>query len=104
MKKKLIEKYEAKAKIFKALSHPTRVFLLEELSKGEKCVCELTALVGDDITTVSKHLSIMKEAGILGRYKKGNRIFYFLETPCALKFLNCVNEIGKTKMKAVVGG
>lgn len=91
---------ESKAKIFKALAHPTRIFILEELAKKNKCVCEITALVGDDITTVSKHLSLMKDAGIIGSYKEINKVFYYLEKPCALKFLKCVNEVEYNKLKA----
>ncbi len=104
MNRKIRENCEVKARIFKALSHPTRVFILEELSEKEKCVCEITALVGDDITTVSKHLSIMKDAGILGSYKEKNRVFYYLKVPCALKFLKCINTIGENSIKSVIGG
>jgi ArsR family transcriptional regulator len=92
MKRQIIEKYEKKAKIFKALAHPTRVFLFEELSKKEMCVCELTSLVGDDITTVSKHLSIMKQAGLVGNYKTGNRVVYFLKEHAFKDFISFVEE------------
>ena len=44
---------EAQARVVKALAHPTRLFLVEELCKQERCVCELQALVGADISTVS---------------------------------------------------
>ncbi|MCL5271670.1 MAG: metalloregulator ArsR/SmtB family transcription factor, partial [bacterium] len=54
---------EARARIIKAMGHPTRVFMVEELSKGERCVCELTEMVGADVSTVSKHLSVLKNAG-----------------------------------------
>jgi len=104
MKEEIRKKHERTARMFKALAHPTRVFVLEELSKKEKCVCELTALVGDDITTVSKHLSVMKDAGILGSRKEQNRVFYYLKTPCALKFLKCANEIGRKAPHSAVGG
>ena len=57
--------FEAKARILRALSHPTRLFIIEELSRGERCVCELTRMVGDDTSTVSKHLSILKNKGIV---------------------------------------
>jgi ArsR family transcriptional regulator len=93
MKRDIIEKYEKKAKIFKALAHPTRIFIFEELSKKEMCVCELTSLIGDDITTVSKHLSIIKEAGLVGNYKTGNRVVYFLKDNTALDFITCVEKL-----------
>ena len=55
---------ELRAKILKALGHPSRLKMVESLFEGERCVCELQAIVGSDISTVSKHLSILKDAGI----------------------------------------
>jgi ArsR family transcriptional regulator len=75
-------RFEARARIIRALAHPSRLFMLEELAKGERCVCELTALVGADISTVSKHLSILKLAGIVEDEKRGVQVFYRLrDTP-----------------------
>jgi len=45
--------FERRAKIIKALAHPSRLYIVDELSRGERCVCELTKLVGADISTVS---------------------------------------------------
>ena len=56
---------EAHAKIIKAMAHPTRLFIIDELSKKDKCVNELTRMVGVDISTISKHLSVLKQAGII---------------------------------------
>ena len=47
---------EARAKVLKAMAHPSRLFILEELNKGERCVCDLTEMIGADVSTVSKHL------------------------------------------------
>ena len=59
-------KYDARAKIVKAMAHPTRLFIVDELSRrGERCVCDLTEMIGADISTVSKHLSLLKAAGIV---------------------------------------
>jgi DNA-binding transcriptional ArsR family regulator len=91
-----IKEFEAKARIVKAMSHPTRLFLVEELSKGERCVCELTQMVGDDISTVSKHLSILKGAGIVSDDKRGAQVFYSLRIPCVLNFFSCVESVLKT--------
>ncbi|NOY13574.1 MAG: winged helix-turn-helix transcriptional regulator, partial [Deltaproteobacteria bacterium] len=54
---------DARAKVLKAMAHPSRLFILEELKKGEKCVCELTEMIGADVSTISKHLSVLKQAG-----------------------------------------
>ena len=63
-------RFEARARIIKAMAHPTRLFVVDELSRGEKCVRELTEMIGADMSTVSRHLSILKEAGIIQRYTK----------------------------------
>ncbi len=86
---------EARAKIIKALGHPSRVYMVEELSKGERCVCELTEMVGADVSTVSKHLSVLKNAGIVSDEKRGSQVFYSLRCPCVLAFLSCVEEVLK---------
>ena len=92
-------RYEAKARIMKAISHPTRLFIVDKLSKGEHCVCELTEMVGDDISTVSKHLSVLKNAGIVSDEKRGTQVFYSLRVPCVVNFFSCVESVLKTKGK-----
>lgn len=62
MNKEIHNKYEERAKIMKALGHQTRLFLVDELSKGERCVYELTEMVGADTSTISKHLSDFKRS------------------------------------------
>jgi len=89
--------YQARATIIKAMSHPTRLFIVEELSRGERCVCELTQMVGDDVSTISKHLSVLKNAGIVTDRKRGAQVFYTLRVPCILNFFSCVNSVLKTK-------
>jgi ArsR family transcriptional regulator len=64
-------KYEQRAKIMKALDHPTRVFLIDELGKSERFGYELTKMVGADTSAVSKHTSILKEVGLVEYDKKG---------------------------------
>ncbi len=92
--------YTAQAQIMKALSHPTRLFIVEELGKSEKCVCELTDMIGADISTVSKHLSIMKNAGIVDAEKRGSSMFYTLKMKCVLNFFSCVNQVLREKCEA----
>ncbi|MBI5386552.1 MAG: winged helix-turn-helix transcriptional regulator [Verrucomicrobia bacterium] len=86
-------RYRAQAKILKALSHPTRLFMVDELSHGPRSVRELTDLVGSEMSTVSKHLSLLKHAGIVADEKRGSQVFYRLTTPCVLKFFHCVEAI-----------
>jgi ArsR family transcriptional regulator len=93
-------RYEAQAQIMKALAHPTRVLIAHELAKGEKCVCELTDMVGADTSTVSKHLSIMKNAGIVDFEKRGTSMFYSLRMPCVLNFFTCANQVLKERIES----
>lgn len=92
-------RYHARARVIKAMAHPTRLFLVDQLSKGERCVCELTAMVGDDVSTISKHLSILKAAGIVSHDKRGAQVFYSLRVPCVLRFFSCVESVLKTNAK-----
>jgi len=84
---------ETRAAILKALAHPTRLFMIEELAEKSYCVCELTEMVGLDVSTVSKHLSILKNAGLVSVEKKGKQVFYSLRMRCALNFLDCVEAV-----------
>jgi len=85
MNRRTKAKYEARAAIIKALSHPTRLFIVDQLEGGRRCVCELTKL--------SKHLSVLKAAGIVHDEKVGQQVFYHLKVPCVLKFFGCVEAV-----------
>ncbi len=87
-------KYQARARIVKAMAHPSRLLIVDELAKsGEKCVCELTEMVGADISTVSKHLAVLKNAGIIDDEKRRNQVFYRLCVPCIMDFFRCVEAV-----------
>ena len=89
-----------RALIIKALAHPVRLFFVEELARQERCVCELTEMVSLDISTVSKHLSVLKKAGILIDDKRGNQVFYQLRTPCILNFFGCIEAVINSETEA----
>ncbi len=95
---------EARAKVMKALAHPTRLFIVDELSRGERCVRDLTEKIGADVSTVSKHLSVLKNAGIVRDEKRGVQVFYRLRVPCILNFFGCVEavleEVGRESASA----
>jgi DNA-binding transcriptional ArsR family regulator len=87
-------KYEARARIIKAMAHPARLFIVDELGRcGEQCVCELTKLIGTDISTVSRHLSMLKNAGIIEDQKRGSQVYYKLRVNCVLDFFECVESV-----------
>ena len=86
-------RFRARARIVKAMAHPTRLFIVDELARGERCVCELTELVGADISTVSKHLSLLKDAGIVDCTRDGVKMLYRLRVPCVLNFFTCIEAV-----------
>jgi DNA-binding transcriptional ArsR family regulator len=93
------QRFEARARIIKALAHPTRLFIVDELAKTEKCVNDLTKMIGSDISTVSKHLSILKQVGIVSDEKRGLKVWYSLKVPCILNFFGCIEEVLKANIK-----
>jgi len=84
----------------KAMAHSTRLFIVDELAAGPRCVCELTEMIGDDISTVSRHLAVLKNAGIVADEKRGARVFYSLRAKCAVKFLSCVENVLNANAKS----
>ncbi len=99
MKRTEKEKLERRAIILKALAHPSRLMMVDELAKGERCVCELQELVGADISTVSKHLSVLKKAGLVESDKRGLQVFYALLSPCVMNFFTCVESVIEANKK-----
>jgi ArsR family transcriptional regulator len=96
MDAKVQAKYESRARIIKAMAHPTRLFIVDELAKsGERCVCELTEMVGADMSSVSRHLAILKGVGIVEDDKRGAQVYYRLRVQCVLNFFECVESVLK---------
>ena len=93
---------EAKANVLKALGHPTRLWMAEQLADGEKCVCELAEFIDADFSTISKHLSVLKQAGVVEIEKRGKQVYYRLKVPCILKYLPCVEAVIKASVQAQV--
>ena len=92
-------RFQSRARVFKALGHPTRLFMVNELSRGERCVCHLTEMVGADMSTVSKHLAVLRQAGIVRDEKRGNQVFYSLQLPCVVGFFECVETVLKEQAR-----
>ena len=70
------------------------MFIVDELSRsGERCVCELTEMIGADISTVSKHLTVLRNVGVISDEKRGNQVFYRLRVPCIMDFFRCVEAV-----------
>jgi ArsR family transcriptional regulator len=91
--------FKTQAAVFKALAHPGRLLMVYELSRGERCVCELAEMVGSEMSTVSKHLSQLKQAGIVDDEKRGAQVFYRLKTKCVMNFFQCVTSVREEAAK-----
>nr|WP_321513256.1 metalloregulator ArsR/SmtB family transcription factor [uncultured Pseudodesulfovibrio sp.] len=87
------QQFEERANVVKAMAHPSRLMMIEELSRGERCVCDLRDLVGADISTVSKHLTVLKKVGIVEDEKRGKNVYYRLKVPCVLNFFHCIESV-----------
>ncbi len=85
--------YRKRAELIGALANPYRLKIVEILAKGELCLCEFNSALDLDYSTISRHLTILKKAGIARYRKEGKKVFYSLRTPCILNFLNCFDEV-----------
>jgi len=84
--------FRKRADVFKALSNPNRLLIVDALSSGERCVAELTELVGLDMSTVSNHLAVLRNVGFLADDRRGTQVFYTLTTPCVMNIFCCLDE------------
>jgi ArsR family transcriptional regulator len=85
-------KLKIKSEVFKAMGHPIRLGIIEFLRNDEKCVCEIVEYMGTGMSNISKHLAILKKAGILEDRRDGLKMMYRLIMPCALDFSSCVEQ------------
>lgn len=92
-------RYDARARIAKALAHPSRLMMLDALDGREVCVCDLAELVGADQSTVSKHLSILKQAGLVADRKEGVMVLYSLKACCLQGFWDCLEQVLAANLK-----
>lgn len=88
-----VELRQVKSNIFKALAHPTRLWMVEQLIVSEHCVCNFVDQSQVDFSTISKHLSILKNAGIVADGKRGKQVFYRLIMPCVVNMIDCIEGV-----------
>ena len=93
MNQKMISQYEGKANIFKALSHPTRLFILHTIKDKPYSVSELAKMTEIDISTMSRHLDLLKRYQIITGQKEKNTVYYRLNIPCLFEFMDCAQKI-----------
>lgn len=86
------DKCRKPAEKFKALGHPVRLWIAQQLLEGEHCVHEFVDQTNLDFLTISQHLTALKQAGILSDEKRGKQVFYHLDCSCVRIFLECVSD------------
>lgn len=85
--------YKRQARIHRALACEARLMMIAAMSEGECTVGALTEHVKLDQSTVSRHLSVLLEAGIVENRKQGTAVYYRLLTPCVLDMFRCTNRV-----------
>ena len=91
--------FEKQAEIAKAIAHPLRIAIVNFLKDGEQCVCDIAEHIGAERSNVSRHLSVMVNAGLLECRKEGLKVIYRLRTPCILGFFSCVSSVLKQQVR-----
>ena len=91
--------FEKQAEIAKAIAHPLRMAIVDFLKDGEQCVCDIAEHVDSERSNVSRHLSVMVNAGVLGHRKEGLKVIYKLKTPCILDFFSCITSVLKQQAR-----
>lgn len=99
MDEKTQKLYKLKAELIQAAAHPIRLAIIDFLSDGEQCVCDIAEHIGAQRSNVSRHLALMTQAGILESRKEGLKMIYSLKTPCINRFLGCVEELLREKLE-----
>jgi ArsR family transcriptional regulator len=90
---------EIRAKIIKAMGHPVRLMMIEFLKNRERSFSDIFGLFKLDKSTVSKHLLVLKEAGIVSSKKDGADMVYKLEVPCVTEFFSCATAVIESNVK-----
>jgi DNA-binding transcriptional ArsR family regulator len=81
---------ELVARRFRMLGEPQRLRLLQVLEQGEHTVGEVTASLNGNQSNISKHLQALYDAGLVGRRRDGNSIYYFIADPVIFKLCDLV--------------
>lgn len=91
--------FQARARIMKALASPVRLMIVQELSRGERCICELQPLFPMNKSTLSRHVAALKNVGIVSERREGVRCFLKLQTPCILNVFDCAMGVIRAEAK-----
>lgn len=97
-----MEKYETEIKIMKALTHPTRIAILEILRNGEQCVCHMEAILGLRQAYISQQLMVLREARLVQDRREGWNNYYRVIRPEIYNLLDAARQMaGKSAVQLV---
>ena len=88
-----------KADIFQALAHPTRIAILENLTRDELSAGALIEKLGMEQANVSQHLAILRSKGLVLNRKSGNQVFYSMRDPIIIEVLNLMRTYFHAHLK-----
>ena len=91
--------FTKQARMLKALANESRLTIVDRLSRGECSVGGLRDLVGSDLSTVSKHLALLRAHGIVEDRREGTTVYYRLLTPCVCNFFTCATQVLKERSR-----
>ena len=91
--------FTQQAKMLKALANESRLMIVDRLSRGECSVGDLRDLVGGDLSTVSKHLALLRAHGVVEDRREGTTVYYRLLTPCVCNFFTCATQVLKERLR-----
>jgi len=92
---------ELGARVSRAFGHPTRLFIVQQLAHGRRSVLELTEMTDSDASTISKHLTVLKNAGVVASEKEGSKVDYRLRVSPRGGLFTCMEEVAETIVDAV---
>jgi ArsR family transcriptional regulator len=84
---------EIKADLFRALSHPARIRILEVLADGERSVGDIAPLVGIESSHLSQQLAVLRRAGLVSTRKEASSVFYAIRDPATVELLVVAKRI-----------
>lgn len=83
----------------KAISQPTRLKISYFLKEGEKCACEIIPEMGEDQSTISRHLNHLKDSGILDSRREGVSVYYRIKDKRVFDLLSLVDVMIRAQVK-----
>lgn len=91
--------FTKQAKVLRVLAHESRLMIVDRLSRGECSVGDLRDLIGGDLSTISKHLALLRAHGIVEDRREGTTVYYRLLTPCVSNFFTCATQVLKERSR-----